>query len=67
MTRRGNPGRTIGRGCTGKRRYHSRDAADTTADQLVTHGAAADSINVYKCRHGDHYHVGHRPGSRRKT
>lgn len=43
MTRRGNPaGRTLGRHCGGKRRYHSRTDADATADRLVDQGALAD-------------------------
>ena len=65
--RRASGTRTAGRACTGKRRYETRHHAERALDYCVSRGAAPSQISVYQCPiKGDHYHVGHRPGSRGK-
>jgi hypothetical protein len=58
---------TIGRACTGKRRYTNQHNAEHALTHLIDHaGANPDTVTAYACPHGDHWHLGHRPGSRRK-
>jgi hypothetical protein len=56
---------TKGRACATKRAHGSRWRAERELERLVRRGAV--NLIVYPCPTGqDHYHVGHRPGSRRK-
>lgn len=67
MTTRGvRNTKTAGRACHGKTRYTSRHNADNALWHLIRQGANPAAVTAYKCPHGDHWHVGHRVGNRRK-
>lgn len=57
MTRIGMP--TKARSCEGKKRHRSRKAANEHMQRLIDGGASEDCLNVYPCRFGAHFHVGH--------
>lgn len=51
--------RTKARMCDGKKRHRTREAADEHMQRLIDEGASPDCLNVYPCRFGSHFHVGH--------
>lgn len=52
--------------CAHKDRFDSEDAARSRMRKVIVEGdAAPGSLNVYKCRVCDGYHVGHTPSHRR--
>lgn len=57
---------TKARKCGTKIRHESRGAAFVHLRRLVMRGAAKVWLNVYRCEHCDGYHVGHRPGRRKR-
>lgn len=60
--RRATPRATVtkGRSCDGKQRY-THKGARTAALHTRIHFAAR--IYAYPCAFGDHWHIGHRPGT----
>jgi hypothetical protein len=47
--------------CRRKRRYDTRDAANTALRILIRKYYASELyMHAYKCRHCGHYHIGHR-------
>lgn len=57
MTRIGMP--TKRRSCGGKVRHRTREAANAHMQRLIEGGASPECLNVYPCRFGAHFHVGH--------
>jgi len=45
--------------CGRKKKHADKAAAERHMDRLVRGGASPDILNVYKCRFGPHWHVGH--------
>lgn len=50
---------TRGRACAGKKTHVDRRGAQAHRERLISQGATADGIRVYRCRHCRHWHVGH--------
>ena len=57
---------TQARSCTGKKRHLTVRTAEGHRDRLIRRGAHPTAIEVYRCGHGPHYHVGHVPNRRRE-
>lgn len=56
-----------GRGCEGKKRHNTREAAEGAIWSLVRRrGAIAGQYNAYECGHCGAWHHGHKPNSRGK-
>ena len=47
------------RSCLGKKRYRSRQEAQAAADDYILRFIPARPVDTYRCRHGDHFHIGH--------
>jgi hypothetical protein len=60
------PTRTKGRGCGTKMRHRTTGAAWRHVARLVARGAAYGALEPYRCDCG-WYHVGHRPGRKRRA
>lgn len=56
--------KTKNRGCNGKVRHETRAEAKAHLWSMVRRGAFVLWLNVYRCKHCGHFHVGHRPGRR---
>lgn len=54
---------THARGCTGKQRHDTEQAARAALRDLIDKGAWGATRNVYQCRWCAGWHVGNRPGS----
>jgi hypothetical protein len=51
---------TKSRGCEGKKARAARRAAQEHMQRLINdEGASPAALNVYRCRFGSHWHVGH--------
>lgn len=58
---------TRARACDGKQRHPNREAAVQRLLALARKtGTATHSLNVYRCRHCQGFHIGHRPIGRRR-
>lgn len=57
---------TKNRNCTGKRRHTFRRRAMAALYRLVARGAFRPLLNVYSCEHCDGWHLGYRPGRRKR-
>jgi hypothetical protein len=57
---------TKNRKCTGKRRHDTRRKAMSALYRLVRRGAFRPLLNVYACEHCAGWHLGHRPGRRKR-
>ncbi len=58
---------TKARKCSGKRRHSTKTQALSHMWALIRKGASESSLNVYACEHCEGgWHVGHRPGRRKK-
>jgi hypothetical protein len=51
--------------CVGKDQFTDKATANGVAARMRRRGKGR--INVYKCKHGDHFHVGTEPFRRPKT
>lgn len=51
--------------CEGKVQHATQGAAHAHVRSLLASQPESGSLGVYKCKWGEHWHVGHRPGSRR--
>lgn len=57
---------TRARECTGKVAYDTKEAAlALSAGRRRRFGAPLWTVDVYRCRWGAHWHVGHKPRRRR--
>ncbi|MDQ6616586.1 MAG: hypothetical protein M3083_18045 [Actinomycetota bacterium] len=58
---------TRARSCTGKLRYKSRGRAEMASSSRQDRGAAEWTVQVYRCRYCNRWHIGHRlPSPRQK-
>jgi hypothetical protein len=58
--------RRAGVGCMGKVPYETRRQAEQVVQQIARRHAVRSrpvegKMNVYRCRQGPHYHIGHEP------
>ena len=44
--------------CHGKRHYKFKRQAEEVLIDMRKHGRAKDILEVYKCKYGNHYHLG---------
>ena len=56
---------TQARACQGKIAHKTKAEAEAHRRVLIFRGAFRNRITVYKCKHCDHWHVGHRLRRRR--
>lgn len=57
---------TSARECGAKKRWASREDALRGIAGLIARGAARGLMAAYRCPHCESWHIGHRPGRRRR-